>query len=132
MLATAAIYSVTAALFKLAILHSDPAFFGVAYPLAAIGLMSAGLPFSRRRVMSDLCGRYGWWLTAGFCLALSTICLALGVKLAPITYLVSVKRLSLLFSVLLGGLWLRERPLLPRFVAAVLMCGGVALIALKG
>ena len=46
--------------------------------------------------------------------------------------MLSKKRLSLLFSVLLGGMWLRERPLLPRFVAAVLMCSGVAMIALKG
>jgi uncharacterized membrane protein len=36
------------------------------------------------------------------------------------------------FSVLLGGLWLKERPLLPRFLGAVLMCSGAILIALKG
>ncbi len=132
MLLVAAIYSVTAALFKLAILHSDPAFFGVAYPLLAIGLMTAGYPFSRERALPALSARYGWWLAAGFFFALSTLSLANGVKLAPVTYLVAVKRLSLLISVALGGMWLRERPFLPRLLAAALMCAGVALITLKG
>ena len=132
MLAVAAIYSLTAALFKLAILHSDPAFFGVAYPLTAIGLVTAGYPFSRARSLPALKARYGWWLAAGFCFAVSCLSLAQGVKLAPITYLVAVKRLSLLLSVVLGGLWLRERPFLPRLLAAFLMCAGVALITLKG
>ncbi len=132
MLATAALYSLTAALFKLAILHSDPPFFGVAYPLTAIGLFSCGYPLSRERALPALFGRSGWWLVAGFCFALSTLSLANGVKLAPITYLVSVKRLSLLLSVIAGGMWLRERPFLPRLIAAALMFAGVALITLKG
>ncbi len=39
-------------------------------------------------------------------------------ELAPAAYLVAVKRLSLLLSVLLGGLWLKERPFLPRIIGA--------------
>jgi uncharacterized membrane protein len=53
-------------------------------------------------------------------------------ELAPAAYLVAVKRLSLLFSVLLGGLWLQERPILPRLLGAGLMCAGVVVIALRG
>jgi drug/metabolite transporter (DMT)-like permease len=132
MLAVAAIYSLTAALFKLAILHSEPAFFGAAYPLTVIGLIAAGYPFSRDRALGRLAARPGWWLASGFCFALSILSLAHGVKLAPITYLVAVKRLSLLLSVALGGMWLQERPFLPRLLAACLMCAGVALIATKG
>jgi drug/metabolite transporter (DMT)-like permease len=131
MLAVAALYSMTAALFKLAILHSDPAFFGVAYPLTFTGLLLTGYPLSRARTW-PLLNQSGWWLAAGCCFALSTLSLAGGVKLAPITYLVSVKRLSLLISVALGGMWLQERPILPRLAAATLMCAGVALITLKG
>ncbi len=132
MLLVAGIYSVTAALFKLAILNSDPLWFGVVYPLTAIGLLSAGYPLSREKAMPTLFARYGWWLAVGFCFALSTLSLANGVKLVPITYLVAVKRLSLLVSVALGGMWLRERPILPRLVGATLMCAGVAVITLKG
>lgn len=131
MLLVAAFYSVTAALFKLAILHSDPVFFGVAYPMTFTGIMLAGYPMTRERVMPPL-SRSGWWLVAGFCFALSSLCLAGGVKLVPITYLVAVKRLSLLISVALGGMWLKERPILPRLFGATLMCAGVAVITLKG
>jgi drug/metabolite transporter (DMT)-like permease len=131
MLLVAAIYAVSAPLFKLAILHSDPVFFGVAYPMTFTGLMLAGYPLSRERAMPPF-SRSGWWLAAGFCFALSSLCLAGGVKLVPITYLVAVKRVSLLISVIMGGMWLKERPILPRLFAATLMCAGVALITLKG
>jgi drug/metabolite transporter (DMT)-like permease len=132
MLLVAAIYSCTAALFKAAILRSSPVFFGVCYPLAFIGVMAMALPVSRVHVRPTFQAHYGWWLLAGFCFALSTLSLASGIQLAPATYLIAVKRLSLLLSVLLGGWWLRERPILPRLIGATSMCAGVALIALRG
>jgi uncharacterized membrane protein len=51
--------------------------------------------------------------------------------LAPAAYLIARKRLSLLFSVLLGSLWLQERPFLPRVIGATLMVYGVVIIALQ-
>jgi len=132
MFMVAAIYSCTAALFKLAILHSDPDFFGVAYPLILIVLLAAAFPWSPVRLGPTIKAHYGWWLVMGFCFALSIITLANGLKLAPATYLIAVKRMSLLLSVTLGGLWLKERPFLPRLLGAGLMCSGVVLIALRG
>jgi uncharacterized membrane protein len=64
--------------------------------------------------------------------ALSILTVARGLALAPAAYMISVKRLSLLFSVVLGGMWLKERPFLPRLIGVTLMCGGVIIIALKG
>ena len=132
MFMVAVIYSCTAALFKLAILHSDPDFFGVAYPLILIVLLAAAFPWSPVRLGPTIKAHYGWWLVMGFCFALSIITLANGLKLAPATYLIAVKRMSLLLSVTLGGLWLQERPFLPRLLGAGLMCSGVVLIALRG
>jgi len=130
MLVVAAIYSVNAALYKAAILHSAPSFFGVAYPLLFTGFMGAGYPWFRVRLRPTLEAHWGWWLAIGFCFALSCLCLANGMEQAPAAYLVAVKRLSLLLTVLLGGLWLQERPILPRILGAILMCSGVAVIAL--
>ncbi len=132
MLMVAAIYSLTAALFKLAILHSSPFFFGVTYPLMFIALMAAGFPLSRVQVRPAIRSHFGWWLVMGFFYALSTLSLAGGIKLAPAAYLIAVKRLSLLLSVAMGGLWLRERPFLPRLVGAGLMCAGVVVITIRG
>lgn len=132
MLAVAAIYSLTAALFKLAILQSEPVFCGVVYPLAFTGVMLAGYPLNRGELGPLLSVRVPWGLALGFCVVLSVLSLVHGLSLAPAAYLIAVKRLSLLFSVLLGGLWLKERPFLPRLLGTALMCAGVALIALRG
>ena len=102
------------------------------YPLVFTGLMVTGYPWNRVPLRPALKGRLGWWLILGFCFALSSLTLAEGMELAPAAYLVAVKRLSLLLSVLLGGLWLKERPFLPRLIGAGLMCAGVGLIALQG
>lgn len=132
MLLVAVIYSLTAALCKSAILLSGPVFFGTIYPLAFTGVMVTGYPWNRVPLRPALKGRLGWWLVLGFCFAVSSLSLAGGMELAPAAYLVAVKRLSLLVSVLLGGLWLQERPILPRILGAGLMCAGVGLIALRG
>jgi uncharacterized membrane protein len=132
MLMVAAIYSLTAALYKSAILHSGALFFGTLYPLAVAGLMVSAYPWNRVRLKPSLKSHGGWWVVLGFCSALSYLCLAGGMERAPAAYLVAVKRLSLLMSVFLGGLWLKERPFLPRVLGAGLMCAGVGLIALRG
>jgi drug/metabolite transporter (DMT)-like permease len=132
MLLVAAIYSLTAALYKSAILHSDAVFFGAMYPLAVTGLMVSAYTWNRVELRPSIKSHGGWWMVLGLCSVLSYLCLAGGMELAPAAYLVAVKRLSLLFSVLLGGLWLQERPILPRLLGAGLMCAGVVVIALRG
>jgi drug/metabolite transporter (DMT)-like permease len=132
MLAVAAIYSCTAALYKLVLLHSDAMFMGVTYPLAISGVLLAGYPLGQVKLGPALKSRYGWGLILGFFLALSFLSLAHGIHRAPATYLIAVKRFSLLLSVVLGGLWLEERPFLPRLSGAALMTAGVVLIALRG
>jgi drug/metabolite transporter (DMT)-like permease len=132
MLLVAAIYSFSAALYKSAILHSGAAWFGVMYPLMFTGLMLTGYPLNRAPLRPAIKRHPGWWLILGFCFALSSLSLAGGMELAPAAYMVAVKRLSLLLSVLLGGLWLKERPFLPRLIGTGLMCAGVGLIALRG
>lgn len=132
MLMVAAIYSLTASLYKSAILHSGALFFGTLYPLAVAGLMVSAYPWNRVRLGPSLKAHGGWWVVLGLCSVLSFLCLAGGMERAPAAYLVAVKRLSLLLSVLLGGLWLKERPFLPRVLGAGLMCAGVGLIALRG
>ncbi len=132
MLGVAVIYSLTAALFKKAVLHSDPAFFAVFYPMLLSGVMLTGYPVVRSPGWPPLRSIRGWGLLLGFFMTLGILSLAHGLTLAPAAYLIAVKRLSLLFSVFLGGMWLKERPFLPRLVGAGLMTGGVILIAFKG
>ncbi len=132
MLLVAAIYSLTAALGKLAILHSEPAFFGVFYPAVVGGCLLAGYPFSRTPQVSALTARWTFGLLVGLAVAAEIICHVFGMSLAPAAYLIAVKRLSILFSVILGAWVLGERPFLPRLLAAALMVTGVALIVWQG
>jgi len=60
MLGAAALYSGTAALYKLAVLHSDPVFFGIVYPLAFTGVMFTGYPLSPVPLWPALESRYRW------------------------------------------------------------------------
>lgn len=131
-LGVAAIYSVTGALFKVAVLHSEPLFMSVSYPSLLAVVMLAGSPIAAPGAWPWRLPPWVWVALLGFFLTLSTVSLAVGLELAPAVYLISVKRLSLLFSVLLGGLFLKERPFLPRLAGVILMCAGVMLISLKG
>ncbi len=132
MLAVAFIFSFTATLYKLAILHSDPLFMGVTYPLLFSAVMLSGYPLRPVPLRAGLRGRWPWCLLLGACVVTSILCFTFGVRLVHTAYLIGVKRLSLLVSVILGGLWLKERPFLPRLAGVLLMVGGAALIAFKG
>ncbi|MEZ4215782.1 MAG: EamA family transporter [Myxococcota bacterium] len=51
---------------------------------------------------------------------------------APASYVVAVRQSSVLFAVALGVAWLRERPGSARIAGAVIICAGVALVAIAG
>lgn len=132
MLLVAVIYAVTSALGKLAILHSEPRFFGVVYPTLVGGCLLAAYPFSPVRQAKILTSRWTAAFLVGAAGAGEILCHVYGMSLAPAAYLIGVKRLSILISVILGGVFLQERPLLPRLLAAGLMVTGVALLAFWG
>lgn len=131
MLLAAALYAVTSALGKLAVLHSSPTFFGLFYPTVFGGVMLTGYPWSSRPGR-QLSRRLGWGLLVGGFLAISILCHFHGIQQAPAAYLIAVKRTSLLFSVLYGGLWLKEEHLAARALGAGCMAAGVILISLWG
>ncbi|MGQ9920240.1 MAG: EamA family transporter [Desulfobacca sp.] len=131
MLMAAGLYAVTSALGKLAVTQSAPTFFGLFYPTAFSAVMLAGYPLSARPGRQIL-QRPGCGLLLGACLAVSILCHYHGIQQAPAAYLIAVKRTSLLFSVLYGGLWLGEEHLGSRALGAAAMVVGVILISLWG
>lgn len=131
MILAAGLYAVTSALGKLAVLHSAPTFFGLFYPTVFSGCMLVGYPWSSRPG-SQLLKLPFWGILVGCCMAASILCHFQAIHLAPTAYVIAIKRTSLLFSVLLGGLWLGEGQLPTRLLGAGCMVGGVALITLWG
>lgn len=131
---TAVIFSVTAVMSKRAMLYSDPAHIPFLYNL----FMSLSfLPFMLYRfakgksaISSDSRTRLGY-IAIGFFSAMSAICFFQAASMTNITYAVSIKRLSLLMSVLYGWIFFRERDVQIRFGSTFCMVLGVALIMLS-
>jgi drug/metabolite transporter (DMT)-like permease len=63
---------------------------------------------------------------AGYALILQAM------RTAPASYVVAVRQTSVLFAVVLGAVWLRERPTRPRVLGSAATVAGVALVALGG
>ncbi len=123
------IYSFTSTLCKVAIHHSSPEFMATCYvPMIALCF----LPLALRRGMrwGELRSGAGIFLLMGACHAFGGLCHFKGLSMILVSYLISVKRLSLLLSVLYGGIFFHEKHIRERLLGCVVMLGGVVMILL--
>jgi len=74
--------------------------------------------------------RSGWkiFLLMGACHALGGLCHFKGLSMILVSYLISVKRLSLLLSVFYGGIFFHEEHIRDRLLGCLVMLAGVVLI----
>jgi len=131
MLLVALIWSLTATLGKKGVQLSDPTFFGVFYmltlsiPMAAI----AGWRIKRHATTVNLKGRNLIWLMlGGLVTALGMITHFHAIKLAPVSYMIAVKRTGVIFSVLYGGLIFKEEHIRQRLLGTCIMLSGVVIL----
>lgn len=132
MLLVAMIYSVTATLGKLAILHSSPAFFGVTYFLLFTLLVFSLFPLVPRARLRNLFARPIPGTASGLALAGMIFSHTLAISLIQAAYMLSIKRSSLLFGVIFGALFFRERHIRKRLLGASIMMSGVLVIGFLG
>ena len=132
MLALALMWSLTGSIDRIAVKRFDPAFWGgaqlcaIALGLIPIILRSGALtPLPSFRGIRSLCG-----IGVTNCLSLATYLIAL--QLAPVHYVICVKRLSIPLSVLLGRIMFQEPLLADRLPGALLMLLGVVVISIWG
>lgn len=128
MIVVALIYSVTSTLGKVAINHSDPVFFGFFYPFVLTAILTVVVAY--RGKLRLVGSRPGAFAAIGFFTAAMVITHFLALSLTQVAYMISVKRTSLIFSVIYGRLLFGEERMKERLAGATLMAGGVALIAL--
>ena len=131
MLCVAAIYSITSTLGKRAIAASSPLFFAAVYmPLLVICVAPVALYKGRGELRAM--ARNGTLRSAALpalCYALQVVTHVFAINVSNVSYMIAVKRLSLLFGVLWGRYLFREAGgMLP----AVIMLVGVFLIVLGG
>jgi len=126
MIIVAVIYSITSTIGKIAVQHSSPIFFGFFYPLLlTIALsMVVGVKGTLHQVVS----RPVTFLTIGLFTAIMILSHFLAISMADVAYVISVKRTSLVFSVIYGMIVFKERDIGERLLGSLFMLAGVVSI----
>lgn len=132
MLVTATIFSVTGVFGRMGVLHSSPMFFGLTV-LPGLGLLFVLTGVATRQArLSSMWQKPRVAAMAGLCVALEIICHHFAIGLAKAAYMLAVKRLNTLISVIYGGVVFKERNIAVRLTGTLLMFLGVAIIGLLG
>lgn len=125
MLLVALIYSVTSTLGKLAINHSGPVFFGAIYFTLVTVAFSPFVLAGNGRPRP----RWRWGLLGvGLFYGLMALFHYLALSMTQVAYMISVKRTSIIFSVVYGWLLFRERDIGERLLGSAVMLVGVVLV----
>ncbi|MBI5902083.1 MAG: DMT family transporter [Deltaproteobacteria bacterium] len=126
MTAVALIYAFTSTLGKVAVMHSSPMFFGFFYPFI---LTAALTPFmAGKGTLKTVVSRPGIFLLIGLCTAMMISTHYVAISLTNVSYMIAVKRMSIIFSVIYGKLFFKEVGIRERLLGSSMMVAGVALI----
>jgi drug/metabolite transporter (DMT)-like permease len=131
MIVVAFIYSITSSLGKMAIEHSSPVFFGgfyfilvtILFTPIAIGKSKGRTVITKKDIIP--------LLSIGVTYSLMIIFHMLAMSLTKVAYMISVKRLSLFFSIFYGYLMFREEKITERTFGTMVMFAGFLLIVLS-
>lgn len=132
MMGAALIYALCSVLGKLMILKSSPLYAGVLFFTIFSVSILAGLRLTGRIRFRNLRSRPWRGVVIGSCFYLHILCHHLAISMTKAAYMMAIKRLNGLFSVLYGGLLFREGNFGFRLAGAALMTAGAAVIALMG
>ena len=126
MLVAAFLFSISATISKIGIQMSNAGFFMVMhYGLSSLLLIPA-FSFSGNR--SHLAPNFVQLLMLGGANAATELLFAIAVKLALVSYIIALKRTSVIFSVLIGFLFFKEKNFSESIMGASIMFAGAALI----
>jgi len=132
MVVVAFIYSITSVLGKSAVLHSSPIFFGLTYVPALTILLLISLSALKKISWTNLRTRIVQGLVIGPLYLLSSLAHCMALPLVKVAYMISVKRMSILVSVVYGGVLFREKHIFYRLMGACLMVMGAVVISIWG
>ncbi|MCP4264439.1 MAG: DMT family transporter [Candidatus Brocadiaceae bacterium] len=129
MIIVAFVFSVGACLGKIAVQHSDPIFFSVTYALLLSLILFLIISVKTRHFFSKAIARPVPFLLIGLLMAIMMITHLKAVSLIEVSYMISVKRLSILFGVIYGVILFKETNIKERFLGASVMVSGIILIS---
>ncbi len=130
MIAVAFIYSITSSLGKMAIEHSSPIFFGSFY-FIIMAVVFTPIALRKNNGSISMTKKDVAPLAAtGFTYSLMIVFHMLALSLTQVAYMISVKRTSLLFSLLYGYFLFKEGKITEKAVGSAIMLAGFVLIVL--
>ncbi len=132
MLVVAFIYSFLAVLWKKAIQHSSPLFFGFFYLVALDITILIFFPFLEKIKWRGILKVPAKGLSVGLMLFLHALFHCLAINMIEAVYMIAVKRMSILFSVFYGWILFKESDIGARMLGALFMFVGVVFIILLG
>ena len=131
MLIVAFLASIAVNFEKMTVLNSD-IFFGSSIVYLIIGSYFLLVSLFRKGGGSFFGGKSKQIFLLGFIVSLIAVCMNIAFTMQIVPYVVSIKRVSLIFAVLYGRYMFKEKDTLKRFWATLAMLLGVVLIVLFG
>lgn len=132
MLIVAFLYSFAAVIGKVAILHSSPMFFSVSFFSVFNMLMIIFLLTIRKIRLKIILQEPLKGSLVGCFLFAHIVLHGFAVSMVTAAYMISVKRLSVLFGIIYGWILFKEKNIMIRLSGAFFMVAGAMLIILKG
>ena len=129
MIIVAFIFSIGACLGKIAVQHSSPEFFSVIYIFLLSLFLFIIISFKSKHFLSKSISRPIPFIFIGLLIAIMIITHLKAINLIEVSYMVSVKRLSILFGVLYGVMFFKETNIKEKFLGATVMVSGIIMIA---
>ncbi len=123
MIIVAIIYSITSTIGKIAVQHSSPIFFGFFYPLLLTIALS--MVVGVKGTLHQVASRPLTFLFIGLFTAIMILSHFMAISMADVAYVISVKRTSLIFSVIYGMVVFKERDIAERLLGSLFMLAGV-------
>lgn len=132
MLFVAALYGLCSVGGKVMIVHSSPLFTGMSLfvlygPLLTVILVGTGKASFANIIRKPLLGA-----GVGICIFIEIICHNLAISMVAAAYMVTIKRLAGVFSVIYGWLLFGEHGIRYRLIGTAIMTAGAAVIVLYG
>ena len=131
MLAVAVLYAAASPLGKMAVLESGALAFAAAYLPILTGLLLAEYAL-RGRSLRKVFSAWASLSPMGLALGAGGLAQYTAYALAPIAYVIALKRTAILWSILAGGLLFKEAHFQRRLSGGILMLAGALLVGLTG
>ncbi|MFQ5800709.1 MAG: EamA family transporter [Candidatus Hydrothermarchaeales archaeon] len=130
MLIVAVFWGIETNFVKIVVLNSDPIFAAAAFSLI-IGIAFLGISAAKREdIRGGFSKNLGSFALGGAVISLSAIAVNYAFTMEIVPYVISIKRLNILFSVIYGGIIFHETNIGNRMVGALIMTIGSIIILL--